>query len=104
MSVLLTLVIGLAFILAVYLITLILGVGVALDYLGELGSGPRFLYMSIPWLVSSDYREYLRQEHCQRNKFVAWLEYLLAAFFLALWLALIFWGANKLAIDIVGPS
>ena len=56
------------------------------DFLGEIGSGPRFVYMAFPWLLSKSYREDIRLEYRRRNRVLAWLEFSLAAFFLCFWL------------------
>lgn len=59
-----------------------------MDLLGEIGSGPRFIYMAFPWLVSKTYRETIKAEYQIRNKVLAWIEFIFAAIFFFIWLAL----------------
>ncbi len=52
--------------------------GDALDFFAELASGPRFVYLAWPFLLSSAYRKELILEHKNRIKWLAWVEYFLA--------------------------
>jgi hypothetical protein len=97
----LTLAIAAAIIGIIGLLSVVPVVGTLFDFIGELGSGPRFIYMSFSWLFSEDYRRKIRQEYRRRNKVMAWLEYSLAATSLLAWLVLIFYVANNLAGRIV---
>ena len=52
--------------------------GNALDFFAELASGPRFVYLAWPFLLSTAYRKELILEHRKRIKWLAWVEYFLA--------------------------
>ena len=52
--------------------------GDALDFFAELASGPRFVYLAWPFLLSTAYRKKLILEHKNRIKWLAWVEYLFA--------------------------
>lgn len=52
--------------------------GNALDFFAELASGPRFVYLAWPFLLSTAYRKELILEHRNRIKWLAWVEYFLA--------------------------
>jgi|TARA_B100000508_G_C11199408_1_gene152338 hypothetical protein len=52
--------------------------GNALDFFAELASGPRFIYLAWPFLLSTAYRKELILEHRDRIKWLAWIEYFLA--------------------------
>ncbi|WP_269521292.1 hypothetical protein [Alteromonas sp. BMJM2] len=52
--------------------------GNALDFFAELASGPRFVYLAWPFLLSTAYRKELIFEHRNRIKWLAWVEYILA--------------------------
>ncbi len=60
-----------------------------IDFLGEIGSGPRFVYMAFPWIFSKSYRQEIRLEYRNRNKAMAWVEFSLAALSLVFWIFLI---------------
>lgn len=57
------------------------------DFVGEIGSGPRFIYMAFPWLFSRSYREEIRLEYKGRNKIIAWAEFSLAVLFFVFWMS-----------------
>ena len=52
--------------------------GNVLDFFAELASGPRFVYLAWPFLLSTAYRKELILEHKNRIKWLAWVEYILA--------------------------
>ena len=52
--------------------------GNVLDFFAELASGPRFVYLAWPFLLSTAYRKELILEHKNRIKWLAWVEYFLA--------------------------
>ena len=52
--------------------------GNVLDFFSELASGPRFVYLAWPFLLSTAYRKELILEHKNRIKWLAWVEYILA--------------------------
>jgi hypothetical protein len=49
--------------------------GNALDFFAELVSGPRFVYLAWPFLLSTAYRKEIILEHKNRIKWLAWVEY-----------------------------
>ncbi len=59
------------------------------DFISEIGSSFRFLYMGFPWVFSKAYREEIRLKHYARNPIIAWLEYTLAFVFFIIWVLLI---------------
>ncbi|MCZ4238647.1 hypothetical protein BZA03_11428 [Alteromonas sp. I10] len=47
--------------------------GNVLDFFAELASGPRFVYLAWPCLLSTAYRKELILEHKNRIKWLAWV-------------------------------
>ena len=88
----------------VWLISQIPLVSDALDFLAEIASGPRFVYMGWPWIFSSSFRRDLRREHSTRNPLLAYAEYLLALVSFVVQLLLMFLVSSALVTKLLGPA
>ena len=54
-------------------------VGSAFEFISELSSAPRFVYLAWPFICSKKYRYKIVSEHKRRRKWLAWTEYCFAS-------------------------